>query len=348
MLLDAPPPLPASLMTPLAVFSPLFTAPPFRTFTMLACGFLAQSGKRTVCGMLTGTGLSRLRPHDRAHYFFSRARWDLDDLGLCAAKLVIALLVPDGEPAEVLIDDTLFRRRGKKVWAASWFHDRSAQGPAETGYGNNWVVLAVRVRLPMVSRPVEPWLNSTPAACERAKHAAQILQEEPRGHHRTRWPRAKTVCHDGRHRRRDARAQQPPRKRRNRRLPPRRVEHHHRTGLDQTVHRQRHQPAGPPRLAVRPHRGTGVLVGCNRSDSSDAEHRPAVIHRMNPSAAVTRPFNEELGHEPFDSCNRLLVVLPSPPAARGTSATGAGTRSLPRGLPTLGGSGCRLPTPSPR
>jgi len=67
---------------------------------------------------------------------------------------VIALLVPGGDPVEVLIDDTLFRRRGKRVWAASWFHDGSAQGPVKTGYGNNWVVLAMRVRLPMVSRPV--------------------------------------------------------------------------------------------------------------------------------------------------------------------------------------------------
>jgi hypothetical protein len=154
MLPDAAAPVPASLMTLLAVFCPLFTAPSFRTFGMLACGFLAQSGKRTVCGMLTGAGLSRLWSHDRAHYFFSRARWNPDELGICAAKLVIALLVPGGEPVEVLIDDTLFRRRGKKVWAASWFHDGSAQGPAKTGFGNNWVVLAVRVRLPMISRPV--------------------------------------------------------------------------------------------------------------------------------------------------------------------------------------------------
>jgi hypothetical protein len=154
MLPDAAVPVPASLMTLLAAFSPLFTAPSFRTFSMLACGFLAQSGKRTVCGMLTGAGLSRLWPHDRAHSFFSRARWNPDDLGIAAAKLVISLLVPDGEPVEVLIDDTLFRRRGKRVWAASWFHDGSAAGPAKTGYGNNWVVLAVRVRLPMVSRPV--------------------------------------------------------------------------------------------------------------------------------------------------------------------------------------------------
>ena len=92
---------PASMMTLLAAFAPLFTAPSFRTFTMLACGFLAQPGKRTVCGMLTGAGLSRLWSHDRAHRFFSRARWNPDDLGICAAKLVIALLVPD---ARQLVD----------------------------------------------------------------------------------------------------------------------------------------------------------------------------------------------------------------------------------------------------
>jgi hypothetical protein len=141
-------------MNVLAVFAPLFTAPSFRTFCGLACGFLAQTGRRTVCGMLTGAGLARLWPHDRAHWFFSRARWSADDLGLAAAKLVVALLVPAGAPVVVAIDDTLFRRRGKKVWAAGWFHDGSAQGPAKTGYGNNWVVAAIVCRLPMVRRPV--------------------------------------------------------------------------------------------------------------------------------------------------------------------------------------------------
>jgi hypothetical protein len=72
-------------MTLLAVISPLFTAPSFRVFCGLACGFLAQPGKRTVCGMLAGAGLSRLWPHDRAHLFFSRSRWSADDLGPTAA-----------------------------------------------------------------------------------------------------------------------------------------------------------------------------------------------------------------------------------------------------------------------
>ena len=36
----------------LAWFAPCFTAPTFQTFTALACGFLAQTGPRTVTGML--------------------------------------------------------------------------------------------------------------------------------------------------------------------------------------------------------------------------------------------------------------------------------------------------------
>jgi hypothetical protein len=154
MLPDATLPVPASLASLLAVFGPLFTAPSFRTFCGLACGFLSQAGKRTVCGMLAGAGLSRIWPHDRAHRFFARARGNADDLGLAVARLVVALLVPAGEPVVVAIDDTLFRRRGTKVWAASWFHDGSAPGPAKTGYGNNWVIAAIVVKLPAVRRPV--------------------------------------------------------------------------------------------------------------------------------------------------------------------------------------------------
>jgi hypothetical protein len=146
--------LPASLAALLMVFQPCFTAPSFRTFCGLASGFLAQSGRRTVCGMLTGAGLSRLWPHDRAHYFFARARWSPDQVGLTLAALVVSLLVPEGAPVLVAIDDTLFRRRGKKVWAASWFHDGSATGAHPVGYGNNWVIAGIVVRLPFTARPV--------------------------------------------------------------------------------------------------------------------------------------------------------------------------------------------------
>jgi DDE superfamily endonuclease len=112
MLPDPTVPLPSSLMALLACFQPLFTAPTFRTFCPLAAGFLAQMGRRTVCGMLTGAGLSRLWPHQRAHQFFSHARWDSQVLGLALARLLVALLVPVSDPVLAAVDDTLFRRTG--------------------------------------------------------------------------------------------------------------------------------------------------------------------------------------------------------------------------------------------
>lgn len=146
--------LPPSLAALLVVFRPCFTAPAYRVFCGLMAGFVAQTGRRTVCGMLTGAGLSRIWSHDRAHYFFARARWSPEDLGLVLARLVVALLVPDGAPVLVAIDDTLFKRRGKKVWAAGWFHDGSATGPQRVGHGNNWVVAGIVVSFPFLSRPV--------------------------------------------------------------------------------------------------------------------------------------------------------------------------------------------------
>jgi hypothetical protein len=59
---------------------------------------------------------------------------------------VVVLLVTAGQPITVAIDDTLLKRRGKRMWAASWFHDGSAPGPAKTGYGNNWVVAGMVVK----------------------------------------------------------------------------------------------------------------------------------------------------------------------------------------------------------
>jgi len=43
-------PVPASLMTLLAAFSPLFTVPSFRVFCGLACGFLASPGSGRCAG----------------------------------------------------------------------------------------------------------------------------------------------------------------------------------------------------------------------------------------------------------------------------------------------------------
>jgi hypothetical protein len=146
--------LPATLSRVLDPFRSCFTAPTFEVFTALVAGLIAQPVSRTVCGMLTGAGLARVWQHCRAHRFFSAARWCPRQLGLGMAELIVTHLVAPGAPITVAIDDTLFRRRGKKVHGVGWFHDGSAAGGVKLGFGNNWVVAAIIVTLPCLSRPV--------------------------------------------------------------------------------------------------------------------------------------------------------------------------------------------------
>jgi SRSO17 transposase len=146
--------LPGTLSRVLTTFRPCFTAPTFAVFSALVAGLVAQPVSRTVCGMLTGAGLARVWWHGRAHRFFSAAKWCPQQVGLVLAELIVTGLLAPGAPITVVVDDTLFRRRGKKVHGVGWFHDGSAAGQTKLGFGNNWVVVAIIVTLPFLSRPV--------------------------------------------------------------------------------------------------------------------------------------------------------------------------------------------------
>ena len=146
--------LPVSLLAVAQVLRGCFTAPSFEVFTHLLAGMIVTRGPRTVTGMLTGAGLSRVWSHHRVHRFFSRAAWDPRKVGLALTAAVIEMLVPAGEPVRIAVDDTLLRRVGKKVWAALWTHDGSARSQDKIGFGNTWVIAAILVDLPFCSRPV--------------------------------------------------------------------------------------------------------------------------------------------------------------------------------------------------
>jgi hypothetical protein len=148
--------LPASLMVLLAVLRPCFTGPSFRTFAVLVAGLIAQPARRTITGMLTGAGLTRVVHHGRAHWFFAGARWSADQVGLAVAGLVVARLVPADAPVLIAVDDSLFRRSGRRVHGAAWCHDGAAKGPTgnRVAWGNCWVIAGLIVSLPFLDRPV--------------------------------------------------------------------------------------------------------------------------------------------------------------------------------------------------
>jgi SRSO17 transposase len=120
--------IPGSLADLLVIFRFCFTVPTFNTFSALVVGSIAQTRRRTVCGMLSGVGLERLWHHARAHRFFATARWCADAVGLALLDLIVDRLLPAGAPITVTVDDTLFKRSGKKVFGVAWHHDGAAKG----------------------------------------------------------------------------------------------------------------------------------------------------------------------------------------------------------------------------
>jgi DDE superfamily endonuclease len=132
-------------------------APAFRRrsthalFIALACGMILAS-RRTVVAMAAAAGMAAL--FRRACWFFSHAAWDIDDLGVAVARLIVKYLCPGGGPVTVAVDGTFFRRSGRKVARARWADDGSAQGGKKIAFGNTWVIAAIVVRLPPCSSPV--------------------------------------------------------------------------------------------------------------------------------------------------------------------------------------------------
>jgi hypothetical protein len=146
--------IPRSLAHLLLAFRDCFTAPTFITFQALVVGSIAQTRRRTVCGMLLAAGLERWWHHARAHRFFATARWCTDAAGLALLDLIVDRLLPKGFPITVVVDDTLFKRSGRKVFGVAWHHDGAAKGPKPIGFGNCWVVAGIVAQLPFLGRPV--------------------------------------------------------------------------------------------------------------------------------------------------------------------------------------------------
>jgi len=147
--------LPSSLNELLLLFATCFSRPTYRTFCALVAGQISQTRVRCVTGMLIGARLSGVWHHTRAHRFFSHARWCADELGLKVAEVIVSRLLSPDQPLVVPIDDTLAKRRGRKVFGCFWHHDATANSrKGSLAWGNNWVTAGINVKLPFLERTV--------------------------------------------------------------------------------------------------------------------------------------------------------------------------------------------------
>jgi hypothetical protein len=108
--------LPTTMIQGLAPFAPLFSKSVFEHVRVLLAGAILTPGRRTVSSALHAVGLDQLKQFHRYHRVLSRASWS----SLQASRILLGLLVERFVPQGLVvfgIDETLERRRGKKIEA---------------------------------------------------------------------------------------------------------------------------------------------------------------------------------------------------------------------------------------
>lgn len=126
--------------------SATMTAPTFDSLTTLLTGWVF-AGRRTVTRMILAAGDTAHKHYSSYHRLFSAARWSLDALGLAVFQRIEPWL---GEVVMLALDDTLARKRGRKMFGTGMHHDPllSSRGQAIMNWGHSWVVLGVIVEFP--------------------------------------------------------------------------------------------------------------------------------------------------------------------------------------------------------
>lgn len=138
----------ASFCRLLQAFAPCFTAPSFRTFLTVMCGWSLTLSRHTVTGVVRAANAVGWKHISSFHRFFAKARWSLDGVSLVLVRLLDDLL-PVKRTVVVVIDDTLGRHTGKMIAGASMHRDpllSTGKRPV-FHWGHVWVVAGLCLEL---------------------------------------------------------------------------------------------------------------------------------------------------------------------------------------------------------
>ncbi len=132
-------------------------------------GAILAPGKRTVASALRAVGLEEERRFCRYHRVLSRAIWSSREASRVLLGLLVETFVPEGGPLVLGIDETLERRRGKKIAAKGIYRDpvRSSREHFVKTSALRWVCLTLLAPIPWASRVWALPFLSTLAPSER-------------------------------------------------------------------------------------------------------------------------------------------------------------------------------------
>src|SRR2546421_12628476 len=133
--------LPHPIITVLAYFQPLFTAPTWKKVVTLLVGTVLARGRRTVTAALRQMG-QQMDPHFSGfHQVLNRARWSPLAVSRRLLQVLVSTFRQAGGPVEIVMDETLERRRGRKISKPGDLRDslRPSKEGSVTPDGLRWV-----------------------------------------------------------------------------------------------------------------------------------------------------------------------------------------------------------------
>ena len=151
--------LPTTVVQVLAPFVPLFSERVWRHVQVLLAGAILAPGKRTVASALRAVGLQEERRFCRYHRVLSRARWSSREASRILLGLLLEAFAPEG-PLVLGVDETLERRRGKRILAKDIYRDpvRSSREHFVKTSALRWVCVVLLAEVPWTSRGCGPCL----------------------------------------------------------------------------------------------------------------------------------------------------------------------------------------------
>jgi hypothetical protein len=147
------PDLPARFAGLILAFAPLFVHRSWRHAQLLLIGAILTPGRRTVASALRIMGCAQDRRFVNVHRILNRAAWSPRAGGRILLGLLIAAFAPRG-PVVMALDDTIERRRGKRIAAKGIYRDpvRSSDRHFVKASGLRWMSLMLLAPIPWAGR----------------------------------------------------------------------------------------------------------------------------------------------------------------------------------------------------
>jgi DDE superfamily endonuclease len=146
--------LPKRIIHVLRQFETVFSERVWEWAKVLLIGAILAPGERTVAAILRVMGCADEKQFQNYHRVLNRAKWSSRELSRVMLLLLVKLFVPTETPIVIGVDETIERRRGRKIAARGVYRDpvRSSKEFFVKTNGLRWIGMMLLVPIPWACR----------------------------------------------------------------------------------------------------------------------------------------------------------------------------------------------------